>query len=357
VRNCRVILTQATGLQTHIWNTNARCAALLALYPVIVLAAAWVICAAVTPGLGAPGWLAAVNGLFFHWAPFVAAGVLAWFAVAWFGHTRMIRAMARAHPVTRRQEPELYNALENLCISRGIPMPRLEVIESPARNAFASGIGPATYTVTVTRGLLTDLAPDEVEAVLAHELSHILHGDVRLLIVAVIFTGAFSLAAQMAWRALYHGAGRGMGRDRGKGALFLLAVAAAMSVGYVFAILVRYALSRHREYMADAGAAQLTGRPEAMMRALRRIASHPEIPGASADIALMATHSARPFLGLFATHPPIDARIAALSALTGTPVPDLRPAREPAALRTRRGRDAGPVQRRNPWLPQHGGAQ
>ncbi|HBH26226.1 MAG TPA: peptidase M48 family protein, partial [Rhodospirillaceae bacterium] len=203
-----------TGLQTHIWNTNARCVVLLALYPFIVLATAWLICAGLTLSAGRPDWAATASALLAQAWPAVLAAVGAWFLISWLWHTRMVRAMARSRPVTREEAPALYNALENLCISRGLPMPQLEIMETSARNAFASGIGPRSYTITVTRGLVDDLKPDELEAVLAHELAHILHGDVRLLIVAVIFTGAFSFAAQMAWRSLRYGVGRTRG---GKG--------------------------------------------------------------------------------------------------------------------------------------------
>jgi heat shock protein HtpX len=334
-----------TGLQTHIWNTNARCVVLLALYPFIVLATAWLICAGLTLSAGRPDWAATASALLAQAWPAVLAAVGAWFLISWLWHTRMVRAMARSRPVTREEAPALYNALENLCISRGLPMPQLEIMETSARNAFASGIGPRSYTITVTRGLVDDLKPDELEAVLAHELAHILHGDVRLLIVAVIFTGAFSFAAQMAWRSLRYGVGRTRG---GKGGLAIVAVAVALSVGWVFAVLVRYALSRRREYMADAGAVDLTRNPEALMRALQRLGAKAALNNAAPDIALMATHSEKKFLGLFATHPPLADRIAAISALTNTPVPEVREewlSREEVAQVLVRER-----LRRNPWF-------
>lgn len=338
-----------TGLQTHIWNNNARCVMLLALYPLIVLAIFWAICAGLLWSEGRSDWFSVTSGVAIECAPFLVMGVGIWFGVAWLWHTQMIRAMAHSRPALRREEPELYNTLENLCISRGLPMPQLEIMETPARNAFASGIGPKTYTITVTRGLIQGLKPDELEAVLAHELSHILNGDVRLLIVAIIFTGALSFIAQMAWRGLlrreiYHADSRG----KASLPLIILIVAVATSIGYIFAILVRFALSRSREYMADAGAVDLTHNPQAMMRALQRLEAKSLLNNAAPDIALMATHSNKPFLGLFATHPPIKERIAVISALTNTPIPD---APDERLSETEMGTVlAREKTRRNPWL-------
>ena len=316
------MLLPTTGLQTHIWANTLRSAVLLATYPVILCGAAWGVYWVCT-GLDAGAATRLVAG-HTHW---IVLGVLAWFAVAWFGHTRMIRAMARSRPVTRRQEPELYNALENLCISRGLPMPRLEVIESRALNAFASGIDEGSHTITVTRGLLNDLTRAELESVLAHELTHILCRDARTLVVALIFTGLLSFTAQMAWNAASFGRPVGWD-DRGHGFIaplsfaFML-IAAVLGAFYILAAATRFAISRRREFVADAGAVDLTGDPAALMLALRKIASNGRIPGASPDIAIMCTHSTGRIFGIFATHPPIAARLAALSALTATPVPDL----------------------------------
>jgi heat shock protein HtpX len=318
-------LLPVTGLQTHVWANTLRAVVLLATYPVILCGAAWGVywvCA----GLDVERATRLVVG---H-APWIVLGVLAWFAVAWFGHTRMIRAMARSRPVTRRQEPELYNALENLCISRGVPMPRLEVIESRSLNAFASGVHADSYTITVTRGLMHDLTRAELEAVLAHELTHILCRDARTLVVALIFTGLLSFAAQMAWRAASFGQPIGWD-DRGHSiiaplSLAFMLVAAILGAFYLLAAATRFAISRRREFVADAGAVDLTHDPAALMLALRKIASSSRIPGASPDIAILCTHSTGRLLGIFATHPPIAARLSALSALTATPVPDLPPA-------------------------------
>ncbi len=287
------------------------------------------------------------NNFIAEFWPIILTAVLVWFLVAWFANTKMIRMLSHSRPVSRSEEPELYNLLENLCIAQGEPMPRLEIIETHARNAFASGIDRKSFAITVTRGLLNSLTKDEVEAVLAHELAHIMNRDVRLLVISIIFTGLIGFAAQLAWSSfrtsLWTG-GRG-GRDRGGLIFVILAVMAVLWLGYIATLVTRFAISRKREYMADAGAVEMTKNPEAMMRALMRISKRDQIPETTADIAMMCTQNSKAFMGMFATHPPIDKRIAALSEATGAPVPDLQPL--PASHAERFGKDA---QTPNPWI-------
>ncbi len=326
--------TGAVGLKTHIWNNNLRSILLLGFYPLVLLAMLWG-GGAVLGGMGShPDPVHFGNAVVFEYWPLITAAVAIWFTVAWFFQTSMIRMVSHSKPVTRTEEPELYNMLENLCIARGITMPRLEIIESHARNAFASGVNNKTYAITVTRGLLAALQPDEVEAVLGHELTHIINRDVRLLMVSVIFTGMIGFLAQMMWSNLRYGLlfSRPAGNRNNRGNSFLLyfAVLAILVVGYLASLLARFALSRSREFMADAGAVELTRNPEAMMRALLRISGRDRIPQATDDIALMCIENSVPFMGLFATHPPIERRIKALSQMTGTPIPELA-AHAPAA--------------------------
>lgn len=356
------------GLKTSIWNNNLRSLLLLGLYPVLLIGIGWVIVAvffALFDGgvTGQVRFAAATNAanLFIaaYWPSIVSVAAI-WFLVAWFFHARMVRSLSGSRPVTRQEEPELYNLLENLSIAAGIPMPRLEIVETGARNAFASGIDRGSYTVTVTRGLMQSLQKDEIEAVLAHELSHILNRDVRLLVVSVIFTGMFGFAAQLVWSLLRNSMRYGVHINRGKRdksdfriVIFIAVVAGILWLGYAATLLTRFALSRRREYMADAGSVELTKNPESMMRALMRIATRNRIPVATDDIALMCTVNNTPFLGLFATHPPIEARIAALADMSGVPVPDkptLPPARSEERL-TKPPSSAphNPWQTRNPW--------
>jgi heat shock protein HtpX len=259
-----------------------------------------------------------------YW-PFIITGVSGWFSIAYLFHTRMIRSMANSHPVTRKDEPALYNLVENLCISQGMSMPRLEIIESHARNAFASGIHEKSFCVTVTRGLLQSLSKDEVEGVLAHELTHIQNRDVRLLIITIIFTGMLGFAAQVMWRNVRYGVRipRRHSKNNGGGLMLLMALLCVLWIGYFATLFTRFALSRRREYMADAGAVQMTKNPDAMMRALMRIAGRDQIPKIPGDITMMCVENRKPFMGFFATHPPIGERIKALSETTNSPIPDL----------------------------------
>jgi len=343
----------AIGLQTHIWNNNIKSLMLLGLYPFIILGLVWA-CAYVvaymqggyhiqtlqTPqgtlwlNTGNPEYVA--NGILYEYWPLIVTGITLWFAISYFFHTSMIRALCRSQPVTRTEAPMLYNTLENLCIAQGIPMPQLEIVETDALNAFASGINAKSYTITVTRGLLETLPPDELEGVLAHELTHIINRDVRLLMVTIIFTGMVGFAAQMVWSQVRYGFlfSSGRGRDRKNGVMVLLALAVVLWVGYIATLFMRFALSRRREFMADAGAVQMTKNPEAMIRALLRISGHEHIPAVPADIAMMCIENATPFMGLFATHPSIESRVAVLAELTHTPLPDL---------------SVLPAPRKNPW--------
>lgn len=260
-----------------------------------------------------------------HYAFGVAA---VWFLIAWFFHGSMIRMASGAQPVTRQQMPKIYNMLENLCISRGIPMPQFEVIDSPALNAFASGISDDTYRIVLTRGIIEALQDDELEAVIAHELTHIINRDVRLLIISVIFVGMISFFAEMAFRALVHRPRVNYYRssrsnDKGGAAVIFIIALVILAIGYILALLIRFALSRKREYLADAGAVELTKNPEGMMRALLRISGRDKVAGMPDDLQQMCIENSHNFMGIFATHPSIDDRIRAISAMTGTPVPEL----------------------------------
>ncbi len=323
----------AAGLQTHIWNNNLKSILLMAVYPFILGAVVWAASAVIgtaTYGGSDPTFDSANSFawqiVYAYW-PTILAVVTIWFFIAYFFQGKMIRALSHSHPVTREQEPALYNLLENLSISAGVPMPRLEIIETHARNAFASGIDRNSYTVTVTRGLMQSLQKDELEGVLAHELTHILNRDVRLMMVCVIFTGMLGFAAQMLWSYARYALWVPRRSDsKGGGAVMLLfALVAILWVGYFATMFTRLAISRRREYMADAGAVQLTKNPDAMMRALMRIAGMADIPKAPGDIAMMCFENTKPFMSLFATHPPIGTRIEALSQTTGTPVPAIAP--------------------------------
>lgn len=253
------------------------------------------------------------------WWPTILGIALVWLIIGYFFNSMMICAATGARPLDRREAPELYHLLENLCISRGMAMPKLHLIDSDALNAFASGIDRNSYAVTVTRGLVERLERDELEAVLGHELTHIMNHDVRLLIITIVFVGMISFVAEMIWRNIRL-MSYGGNRDRKGGmALFVLVAAIIAGIGYLLALVLRFAISRKREFMADAGAVDLTKNPEAMIRALEKISGNAQLPHVPAEVKQLFIENPPELglTGLFATHPPIADRIAALRQIGG----------------------------------------
>jgi heat shock protein HtpX len=258
--------------------------------------------------------------------PWVTIGTIVWILIAYKFHQAMIDAITGGQEVSRQDEPRLYNLLENLCISRGITMPKLKVMESDALNAFATGLNEKQYSITVTTGLLARLDDPEVEAVLGHELTHIRNGDVRLLIVAVIIAGVISFVAEIVFRALFQGgfnwrgSRRGGDSDRGKGGAMaaVLIALALIAVAYLLSIVIRFALSRQREFLADAGSVELTKNPDAMISALRKIEGRGELEGSTSAVMEMCVDNPRSgFADLFSTHPSVDSRVEALVKFAG----------------------------------------
>lgn len=295
------------GINTYIWNNNLKSIILLCAFPFLFFLMIFCYFAVVpqdpNQGLHPVDMGLAGVAMTWHW---VILGVGIWFVIAYFFNGAMIRAATHAHPLSRQDSPVLYNLLENLCISRGIKMPALYIMETPALNAFASGIDERSYSITVTRGLLDSLNEKELEAVLGHELTHILNSDVRLLIVSVIFVGILSFLSETAARNLLYGR---QSKNQGAAALVGMVI---LFIGYILAVLIRLAISRRREFMADAGAVVLTKNPDAMISALQKISQHSEIEYVPDNVKAMFIESPTAFLGLFATHPPVEARIAAL---------------------------------------------
>src|SRR6516162_11643209 len=254
-------------------------------------------------------------------APFATAGTVLWIAIAYKFHQSMIDAVTGGREVTRQQAPGLYNLLENLCISRGISMPRLRLIENESLNAFATGMNERQYSITVTSGLVHKLDNAEIESVLGHELTHIRNGDVRLLVIAVIIAGVISFFAELVYRLLIRGGlrwgGRGNGDRRGAGIALLIA-GALIAAAWLLSVVIRFALSRKREFLADAGSVELTKNPDAMISALRKIEGRGELPDATSAVMEMCIDNPREgFSNIFDTHPPVDARVAALVKFAG----------------------------------------
>jgi heat shock protein HtpX len=316
----------AYGLYTHIQSNRRRSIALLIglffLVYVLVYAGALVAAGlsvnADLPTLMQIAWIDLLKA-----APFATLGTLIWIAIAYYFHQNMIDAITGGREVTRSEEPRLYTILENLCISRGITTPKLKIIDSGALNAFATGMNDKQYAITVTTGLVSRLDDDEIEAVLGHELTHIRNGDVRMMVVAVIMAGVVSFFVELIFRLwFYNGFSFRSSRDDdrrggGAGAAILIAIG-LLVVAYILSFIIRLALSRSREFLADAGSVELTKNPDAMISALRKIEGRGELPGATSSIMEMCLDNPREGFGeLFDTHPSVDSRVAALVKFAG----------------------------------------
>ena len=256
-------------------------------------------------------------------APFATLGTALWIVIAYYFHQNMIDAVTGGREIERADDPRLYTILENLCISRGIPTPKLKVIESDALNAFATGMSAKQYSITVTTGLLNQLNDDEIESVLGHELTHIRNGDVRMMVIAVIIVGVISFFAELIFRLWFYngfsfrGSRSDERRGGGAGVAILLAIG-FLVVAYVLSFLIRLALSRSREFLADAGSVELTKNPDAMISALRKIEGRGELPGATSAVMEMCIDNPREGFGeLFDTHPSVESRITALVKFAG----------------------------------------
>ncbi len=314
----------AYGLYTHIQSNRRRSIALLVglFFLVYLLVYAGALVGEALTVDAPPGVLlrrALTDAIYA--APWATLGTALWIFIAYKFHQAMIDAVTGGREVTRQQQPRLYNLLENLCISRGVTMPKLKVIDDDSLNAFATGMNEKQYSITVTSGLINALDDAEVESVLGHELTHIRNGDVRMLVIAVIIAGVIAFFAELVFRLLFQGGlgwrgGRG-GDRKGAGVAILIAVV-LIAVAWVLSIAIRFALSRQREYLADAGSVELTKNPDAMISALRKIEGRGELPGATSAVMEMCIDNPREgFSNIFDTHPPIDARIAALVKFAG----------------------------------------
>lgn len=251
-----------------------------------------------------------VNRSFLHTVPWITIGVIVWFTIAWFSHTTIINLATNSKPLERKENKRVYNLVENLCISTGMKMPRVNIIEDNSLNAFASGINEKTYTVSLSRGIIDRLEDDELEAVIAHELTHIRNRDVRLLIISIVFVGIFAYITEMLFRSLRFGnMGRGKKESRGIFIAMFLAL-----IGYLLASLFRFALSRKREYLADAGAAELTRNLFTCFGTEKDIRRSHYRSGKTKHVAQMFIENpgepeektSFSFANLFATHPPIE---------------------------------------------------
>ncbi len=301
------------GLDKQIRRNNFHSVLLLIAFPALLLLMSYIFVVATSGEYDDP------NVRFLQIMPFVLAGVGIWFLIAWAGHASFIRMATGSKPLERMENKRVYNLLENLCISQGMRMPKLYIIDDDSLNAFASGINESTFSISLSRGIIDKLDDDELEGVIAHELTHIKNRDVRLLIVSIIFVGIFAFLAEMAFRSLGFAGGRSNSkRDKDNGAIILIAIVVT-AIAYFISLLLRFGISRRREYLADAGAADITKKPWALANALRKVSADPYIEAVeSRDVAQLfignpqAEKKSAGISGMFATHPPIEKRIALL---------------------------------------------
>ena len=320
---------QSYGLSTHIWNNRLKSALLLAGFPLLLclIALGIAVFVAALDAESIDGGFRDAFAMLPGIIPIVAVVTLVWWGIAWFANQGIIDAITGASPVDRKAEPRLWNLLENLCISRGITMPALRIIETPQRNAFASGLRKSQHSVTVTRGLMDALDDAELEAVLAHELTHIRNRDVTLLVTAAIFAGVITLVGELVVRSprallqMASRSSRSSGSKKGGGAAVLVLILVAIGIFLLarfLGVALRFALSRKREYLADAGSVELTRNPDAMIGALRKIAGHSEIAAPDQVRAMFIDYPSHAGLSsMFATHPSIENRIDALVRYAG----------------------------------------
>ena len=272
-------------------------------------------------------------------SPVVTALVGLWIWCGLRFNTFILNLTTGSSSIERTEAPRLYNLLQNLCISRGLPMPKLRILETEAPNAFASGTGPEQYTITVTRGLLDLLDDRELEAVLAHELTHIRNEDVRTMTIAVLVVGIVSFLGEQAYRWLRDRSGywgfwtlstkRKTSRfdtgtkeketkEKGGRLAVIIIAAACIAVAWQLSLIIRFALSRRREYLADAGAVELTKNPDALISALVKIQGRSELPDVPSGVMELCLDNPRSgFTDLYASHPSIEKRIDALVRYAG----------------------------------------
>lgn len=328
---------QYIGIQSQIRRNNTLSVLLLFAFPSIILCLLWVFFAIIN-------WLGNdseygpavdfydVNSLFLATAPWVILGVAIWFVIAYFFNAQMVRMATGAHPLERRENKRVYNLVENLCIAVGMKMPKVYVVNDSQLNAYASGIDDRSYAVTLTTGIIDRLDDLELEGVIAHELTHIRNRDTRLLITSIVFVGIVSTLLTLLYRlfrvVLWDGSGSRRSNfssnrnDKGNGVAIIVAIIVGlicMAIAYLFMSLTRFAISRKREYMADAGGAELTRNPLALASALRKISGDPGLRDCGReDIAqLFIVHpqslsDKSMFTTMFSTHPDIRKRIEIL---------------------------------------------
>ena len=240
---------------------------------------------------------------------------------------KIVLSISGARPADRKKDFEFYTVAENLSLAAGIPKPKLYVIDDTAMNAFATGRNPDNAVVVATTGLLDQLSRTELEGVVAHELTHVTNYDIRLMSIVAVMVGTIALLADWFLRMSYFGGSRRNSKDSGSmGAIILIVGLIFAILSPIIATLIKLAISRRREFMADAGAIRLTRQPEGLINALKKI-SHDHEPLEAANKATAHLYIENPFKdkakdarnmfsSLFNTHPPVEERIKQLTSMS-----------------------------------------
>lgn len=306
------------GLHTQIRRNNTKSILLLFAFPLLILLGIVFILGY----LASWNWEMAYDPIL-QVTPIVFVVVGIWFVISYFFHNQMIQRATHAKPLERKDNMRVYNLTENLCMSVGMPMPKLFIIETEALNAFASGINQKSHSITLTRGIIDKLDDKELEGVIAHELMHIRNNDVRLLIVTIVFVGILGVILNLLIRGLFNGLGRRRGGKDNGGAIIILILVVTLVI-YFFSMVFKFALSRSREYMADAGAVSMTKDSHALASALRKISGNSKLETTNNEVRELFIDNSdesksKGFLGdissIFSTHPPIEKRIEFLEKM------------------------------------------
>lgn len=318
---------EAFGLYTHQRNNRIRSNFLLVGLFLLVYLTVWGLLLVAYGYGGVPRGRSAFSEAgrtFLSWLPVITLATLAWIFIGFRVNVALIGAVSGAKGISREENPKLYRMLENLCISRGLVTPKLAIIQSDALNAFASGVNDKQFTVTLTTGLIEQLNDAELEAVIAHELTHIRNGDVRLMVIAIVIAGVISFVGEVMFRGLTRRSIRYSSSSddkKGNGIAILIGIA-VIAISWFLAIVVRLSLSRAREYLADAGAVELTKNPDAMISALLKISGRADIEGVPSGVMDMCfENDPDDFADLFSTHPSVTKRVQALVQTAGGRMP------------------------------------
>ncbi len=308
----------------HIAQNKRRTWGLILLFPLVFALLTWGVFFAVSQFLGWDATKDPTVGSALFALPVICwvLGMI-WMAVSYFTGDKLLLNSADAIPVTQKDQPEIYRLVENLCMSRGLPLPRIYIMDDESLNAFATGRDPEHASVALTKGIVKKLDRAELEGVISHELSHVENRDIRLMLITVAGISFFTFAGEICFRVGLSSNNSRNSKGNMAGIFIVLGILCSL-YGLVFAPLIRLAVSRQREYLADATGALMTRNPHALANALRKISGDSRVEALDKRASMAAMCIENPLAkqnlfswvsGLMATHPPIEKRIAALEEM------------------------------------------